>query len=206
MGSIKRLRKKYETPAHPWRRERLELERRYVNEFGLTTKKDFWKMQSVLRGFTKQAKKLASLDTVQSKKEEEQLLKKLQKLGLLGENVALRDVLTLSVMDILNRRLQTFVYKKNLARTARQARQFIVHGHINLGEQKITVPSYFVKKGEEHMINFKESSPIARSDHPERIQETKETEIKRKSSVLKEEALTEEKKKKPKKMVEHGKE
>ncbi len=207
MGSIKRLRKKYETPAHPWRRERLELERKYVNEFGLTTKKDFWKMQSVLRGFTKQAKKLASLDTIQSKKEEEQLLKKLQKLGLLGENSALRDVLTLSVRDILNRRLQTFVYKKNLARTARQARQFIVHGHINLGEQKITVPSYFVKKGEEYMINFKESSSMAKPDHPERIQETKESEIKRKSSVLKEEiSLTEEKKKKSKKKVEHGKE
>lgn len=208
MGSVKRLRKKYETPAHPWRRERLELERKYVNEFGLTTKKDFWKMQSVLRGFTKQAKKLAGLDTIQSKKEEQQLLKKLQGLGLLGENAALRDVLTLNVRDILNRRLQTFVYKKDLARTARQARQFIVHGHIALGEQKITVPSYFVKKGEEHIISFKGSSPIARSNHPERIQETKEAEIKRKSSIIKEETKKSEGKerKKTRKKAEHGKE
>ena len=207
MGSIKRLKKKYETPAHPWRRERLELERKYVNEYGLTTKKDFWKMQSVLRGFTKQAKKLASLDTIQSKKEEQQLLKKLHTLGLLGENAVLRDVLTLNVKDVLNRRLQTIVHKKGLARTPKQARQFIVHGHVSLGEQKITVPSYFVKKGEETLITFRGSSPIARSDHPERIQETKESEIKRKSTVLKEESLHQdkEKKKKSKKQVEYGK-
>ena len=207
MGSIKRLRKKYETPAHPWRRERLEVERKYVNEYGLTTKKDFWKMQSALRGFTKQAKKLASLDTVQSKKEEEQLLKKMNALGLLGENAVLRDVLTLNVKDVLNRRLQTIVYKKSLARTPKQARQFIVHGHISLGDQKITVPSYFVKRGEETLITFIGSSSISRSDHPERIQETKESEIKRKSTVIKEENAPEgkEKEKKPKKKVENGK-
>lgn len=207
MGSTKRLRKKYETPAHPWRRERLEIERKYVNEYGLTTKKDFWKMQSALRGFTKQAKKLAGLDTTQSKKEEEQLLKKLHGLGLLGENAVLRDVLALNVKDVLNRRLQTIIYKKSLARTPKQARQFIVHGHVSLGEQKITVPSYFVKKGEETLITFRGSSPIARLDHPERIQETKESEIKRKSTVLKEENLPQdkEKKKRPKKQVEDGK-
>ncbi|MBI2106597.1 30S ribosomal protein S4 [Candidatus Woesearchaeota archaeon] len=208
MGSIKKLRKKYETPAHPWRRERLEVERKYVNEYGLTTKKDFWKMQSALRGFTKQAKKLASLDTIQSKKEEEQLLKKMNALGLLGENAVLRDVLTLNFKDVLNRRLQTIVYKKSLARTPKQARQFIVHGHISLGEQKMTVPSYFVKRGEETLITFVGSSPISKSDHPERIQETKESEMKRKSTVIKEENASEdkEKKKKSKKKVENGKE
>ena len=164
-------------------------------------------MQSALRGFTKQAKKLASLDTVQSKKEEEQLLKKMSALGLLGENAVLRDVLTLNVKDVLNRRLQTIVYKKSLARTPKQARQFIVHGHISLSDQKITVPSYFVKRGEETLITFIGSSPIARSDHPERIQETKESEIKRKSTVIKEENAPEdkEKEKKSKKKVENGK-
>ena len=84
MGSIKKIRKKYETPMHPWKRERIEAEKVYVNEFGLKNKKELWKMQSLLRGVTKQIKRLATLDTEQSKKEQTQLLKRLASLGLVG--------------------------------------------------------------------------------------------------------------------------
>ena len=38
----------------------------------------------------------------------------------------------------MERRLQTLVYRKNLASSARQARQFIVHAHIALGEKIVT--------------------------------------------------------------------
>ena len=113
MGSIKKIRKKYETPMHPWKRERIESERLLVNEFGLSNKKELWKMQSLLRGFTRQAKKLGRADTEQARKEQSQLLSKLTSLGLVGKDAKMSDVLTLTAKDILSRRLQTILYKKN---------------------------------------------------------------------------------------------
>ncbi len=64
--------------------------------------------------------------------------------------------------DIFRRRLQTVVYQKGLARTAKEARMFIVHGHITLNNKKIDSPSYVVQKGEEDLIGFYRSSPVAK--------------------------------------------
>mgnify|MGYP001773173473 CR=1 FL=1 len=77
---------------------------------------------------------------------------KLYKLGLLNEGATLDDVLGLTVKDILNRRLQTIVYKKGLANTPKQARQFIVHGHVKINGRKIIYPSYLVNRDEEDKI------------------------------------------------------
>ena len=87
-----------------------------------------------------------------------------------------------------------------------QARQLIVHGHVALKGNKITVPSYLVRKEEEGKISFRLSSPLSKEDHPERAKERKEDVIKRKSSIVKK---TEDKKEDnvPKKeKIENGKE
>ena len=60
------------------------------------------------------------------------------------------------------RRLQTIVYKKGLARTPKEARMFVVHGHITLNGKKINSPSYVVLKGQEDEIGFYPSSPVAK--------------------------------------------
>jgi small subunit ribosomal protein S4 len=73
---------------------------------------------------------------------------------LLDEKATLDDVLTLNVRELSERRLQTLVYRKGLANTQKQARQFIVHGHIGLNGRKITIPGYIVKKGEEEKVSY----------------------------------------------------
>ena len=74
----------------------------------------------------------------------------------------LKIFLDLNVEDILRRRLQTIVYRKGLARTPKEARMFVVHGHIALGGKKINSPSYVVLKGQEDEIGFYRSSPVAK--------------------------------------------
>jgi len=63
-------------------------------------------------------------------------------------------VLRLTVRDILERRLQTLVYRLGLAKTIYQARQLIVHRHIAIGDQIVNVPGYLVKKEEEGKIRL----------------------------------------------------
>jgi small subunit ribosomal protein S4 len=49
-----------------------------------------------------------------------------------------------------------------------QARQFVVHGHVAVGERRVQVPSYKVDLDEESLVEFDESSPLTDDLHPER--------------------------------------
>jgi len=97
---------------------------------------------------------------------ESTLLMKLKHLGVLPEEATLDNVLDLSVEDILERRLQTLVLRRGLAKTIHQARQLITHGHIAIGEKRVFSPSYLVPKEEEERIQYAPVSPLTREDHP----------------------------------------
>jgi len=198
MGHPKKHRRKYTSPPHPWQASRIEEERILFQEYGLKNKKELWKMGSMTKRFRDQAKRLIADTTEQGIKEKNQLIARLDKLNLIQSN-AIEDVLNLTVKDLLERRLQTFVYKKNLAKTINQARQFIVHGHIKVGENKVNVPSYLVTKEEEASITFLQKSNLSSEDHPERL--------KKETKKVKKEEKKESNKEKPKKEVkEDGKE
>jgi len=49
-----------------------------------------------------------------------------------------------NLLQILESRLDNVVYRAGLARTRRQARQFVVHGHFLVNGQKVDIPSYRV--------------------------------------------------------------
>ncbi|MBS3143473.1 30S ribosomal protein S4 [Candidatus Woesearchaeota archaeon] len=160
MGHPSRRGKKYSTPRHPWQSERLEREKIILENYSLKNKKEINKMRSLLHKYTDQAKKLANAKTEQAKKEKKQLIDKLFKLGLVKKTADIDDVLGLTINNILDRRLQTMVYKSNMANTIKQARQFIVHGHVFVGDKKMSVPSYLVNLEEENKIKFKDNSNL----------------------------------------------
>ncbi|MBM3200416.1 30S ribosomal protein S4 [Candidatus Woesearchaeota archaeon] len=169
MGAPKHLRRKYSTPSHPWQKERIEKEKELLKEYGLKNKKEIWRMDSILRRFKQQAKSLIARTDAQSKKEEKQLIIKLTKLNLVTESAKMDDILGLDIKDIMGRRLQTQVFSKGMARSTKQARQFIVHGHVMVGDKKVTVPSYLVKQDEEGVIKFDDKSVLISPEHPERV-------------------------------------
>jgi len=155
---MKRQRKAYKTPTKGWSKQRIEREREIVKSYGLRKKKEIWKFETLLRKFRRLARQLAAKKDA---KQEKILLEKMIKLGLLSEGATLDDVLGLNLEMFLDRRLQTVIFKKGLANSANQARQFIVHGHVRIGERKITYPSYIVPKGEETKIKVN-IQPVAK--------------------------------------------
>jgi len=168
MGDPRKHRKKFSAPKKPWDKARLELETVIVKDYCVSNKKELYKMRAVLKKFTLQAKKLLSSSTAQAEQEKKSLLNKLHSLALIGANAQLDDVLALQLNNIMERRLQTLLVRKGLASTMKQARQFIVHQHIKVGNKSITSPSYLVSKDEEAKLAFLEKSPFAKEDHPER--------------------------------------
>lgn len=168
MGHPRKQRKKYNTPQHPWESSRIEEEKKLSEEYGLRNKKELWKANSIIKRFRDQAKRLISDTTEQGIKERKQLLERLSKLNLI-ESENIEDVLNLSIKDVLDRRLQTFVFTRGLSKTASQARQFIVHGHVSIAGKRVNVPSYLISKDEENEIGFLGTSNLSKEDHPERV-------------------------------------
>lgn len=157
---MKRQRKKYLRPSHPWEKDRMDAEDKLLRQYGLYRKVEIWKTAFMLRNFRHQARLLLAASGPQAELETKQLLTRLHRLGLVGENATLDDVLGLTVENLLNRRLQTLVYKKGLAKTPRQARQLVLHGHISIAGRKVMVPSYLVRIDEEAIITHVAGSPF----------------------------------------------
>ncbi len=152
MGDPRRQRKSYETPSHPWRKDRIEKEKELIRKYGLKNKRDIWKAGSKLRNIRRLARLLLGSYGEQAEQEKEKLIAKLQKLGLLKGEADLDSVLGLTIEDILERRLQSLVHRKGLARSPKQARQLVVHGHIRVGGRRIKSPSYLVPVEQEETI------------------------------------------------------
>lgn len=157
MGDPKKQRRTYSKPRHLWHIERIERERAIIRKYGLKNRRELWKMESLLRNFRRRARKLLALGTTQAEIEKKQLINRLSTLNILKKDAGIDDVLALKIEDILERRLQTIVLKRGLANKAKQARQFIVHGHIAVGGNKVTSPSYLVKTDEEKSIKLRSS-------------------------------------------------
>ncbi len=174
MGDPKFQHKKYVTPDHPWQKERLESERAFMQEYGIRNKKELWKMESLKKRFAARVKELIADESKQSELEMQQLLGRMYSLGLIEDQGADVDVLlSLELKSVLDRRLQTLVLRKNLAHTIKQARQFIVHGHIYVKDKKMTSPSHITKRDEEAGLRFSADSKLAVPNHPEVSKEVK---------------------------------
>ncbi len=169
MGDPKFPKKTYSTPRHPWEKERIDSEREILNKFGLKNKRELWKNMELLKDFRSQARDLQARmrsNDENAIRQFQLLIKRLNRYNIIGENATLDDVLSLTIEDILNRRLQTIVYRKNLARTPKQARQLITHGHITLDGRRVTVPGVIVEGSKESQISYTESSPLNDELHP----------------------------------------
>lgn len=173
MGDPKFLRRTYDTPKHPWEATRMAEERKVVTKYGLKNKRELWKAQSTLRRIRRQARELqARLRAAepQAEKETTDLLGRLSRLGVLPVGApTIDDVLALTTDDLLQRRLEWVVFHRGLAPTPVGARQIIVHGHISIGEHRVTRPGYLVRASEEPGIAYCPTSPIASDDHPVRV-------------------------------------
>ncbi|WP_327051461.1 30S ribosomal protein S4 [Halomicrococcus gelatinilyticus] len=158
----------YETPNHPFQGERIAEEQGLMDRYGLKNKEELWRSQSQLRNFRREARQLLGGLTGEDTDEDEEFVSRLKRLGILDDGDELGDVLLLEVTDVLERRLQTVAYRKGLANTPEQARQFITHGHVRVDGRRVSIPSYKVEIDEEATVEFDENSPLADELHPER--------------------------------------
>jgi len=152
MGDPKKKRKQYERPRRSFQKERIEKERDLKKLYGLKNKRELFRAETIIRTKRGTARKLLALTLENRLKREKELLDSLKKLGILRGTPTLDDVLVLTPEAMLERRFQTIVWRKGMANTHKQARQFIVHGHIAIDGKKVDKPGYAVNAEEEGQI------------------------------------------------------
>ena len=166
MGDPKKQRKKYETPKFPWRTDILQDELRLLGQYGLRNKRELWRHKTMLSRFRGIARSLLGMPSEERRRREKQLLGRLTRLGILREKAALDDVLDLALEDVLERRLQTLVFRKGLAKSMYQSRQLITHGHVAIKGRRMSSPNYLVMRDEEAKLAYAPASALSNPDHP----------------------------------------
>lgn len=149
MGDIKRKRKLFSKPRKKFDLNRMTSENEIVKKYGLKNKKEIWKAKSAVSRFRKRAKGLIGKDMSFQQK----FFEKLSKQGL--KVITIADALGLTEEDLLERRLQTFVFKKRLSNSPVQARQLIVHKRVLVDGNVVNIPSFLVVREMENKITLK---------------------------------------------------
>ncbi len=148
MGDIKKKKNLYRKPKKMFDKVRIEAENRIVLEYGLKNKKEIWKAESVVSKMRRRAKALIP----KTDEERNAFFAKLNGMGIKVKSTA--DALALTKEDILDRRLQTMVFKKKLVGTVKEARQMIVHKKVTVDGNFVNIPSFFITSELENKINI----------------------------------------------------
>lgn len=151
MGDPRKSRKNFRRPRRIWNSDQLSSELYIIGSYGLRNKRELWKAQTKVANFRNQARTLLALTLEDRQEKESLLLSFLNRLGL-TTTASLDDILNLKIEDILERRLQTIVMRKMGIKSPFQARQVVIHGHVSIGNRKVNLPGYLVKKEDELKI------------------------------------------------------
>ncbi len=166
---MKRKHKQYSKPRRPYDKGRIDEEVKIKEEFGLKNKREIWKADARVTEMREKAKKLISA----SPEEQKKLFDRLKKIGLNVNSIG--DVLSLEKKDYLKRRLQTILVVKKLAKTPKEARQFITHKKVLVDGKAVSSPSYIVSTDLESKITLKKKDKKIKKEEKmeEKIDEQK---------------------------------
>ncbi len=169
---MKRKHKSYSKPRRPFDKARIDEEAVIKKEFGLKNKKEIWKADAQIKKMREKAKKLIG----KAEEDQKALFERLNKIGMDVHSIA--DILALEKQDYLKRRLQTVVYKKELAQSVKESRQLITHRKVLVDGKVVNKPSYVVPVALEGKIKVKPKKAKAKKTEEKPVKEKNKDEDK----------------------------
>ncbi|MGD2097569.1 MAG: 30S ribosomal protein S4 [Desulfobacterales bacterium] len=82
---------------------------------------------------------------------------------------AQKGVTGTNLLALLERRLDNVVYRLGFTNSRSQGRQFVLHNHFLVNENKVNIPSFLVKKGDSIEVKEKSKKIAAISDSIEAV-------------------------------------
>merc|ERR1712021_31038 len=118
---LRNFSKKSKPPRRPFEKERLDTELKLIGQYGLKNKKEIWRVRLALAKIRSTARTLLTKDEKDPSRifEGQALMRRMIRYGILEED--------------MERRLQTLVFKRGLAKSIHHARVLIRQRHIRVG-------------------------------------------------------------------------
>merc|ERR1712036_62922 len=152
----KRPRRSYDKP-------RLDAELKLIGTYGLKNKREIWRVGLVLSKVRAVARQLLTLEERDPQRifQGQALMRRMIRYGILDEDKQRLDyVLELKIENFMERRLQTLVFKRGLAKSIHHARVLIRQKHIRVGCKIVDIPSFMVRVESQPHIEFSLTSPF----------------------------------------------
>merc|ERR1711871_1242686 len=150
-------------PRRSYDKERLDAELKLIGTYGLKNKREIWRIGLVLSKVRAVARQLLTLEERDPQRvfQGQALMRRMIRYGILDEDKQRLDyVLALKIEDFMERRLQTLVFKRGLAKSIHHARALIRQKHIRVGRQIVDIPSFMVRVESQPHIEFALTSPL----------------------------------------------
>merc|ERR1712185_506368 len=160
---LRNFSKTSKNPRRAFDKERLDHELQLLGTYGLKNKREIRRMGLVLSKVRAVARELLTMDVKDPRRifEGQALMRRMIRYGILDEDKQRLDyVLALKIEDFMERRLQTLVYKRGLAKSIHHARVLTRQKHIRVGRQIVDIPSFMVRVESQPHIDFALSSPF----------------------------------------------
>merc|ERR1712146_268559 len=160
MGNFSKTSK---NPKRAYDKERLDHELQMLGTYGLKNKREIRRVGLILSKVRAVARDLLTLDEKDPRRifEGQALMRRMIRYGILDEDKQRLDyMLALKIEDFLERRLQTLVFKRGLAKSIHHARVLIRQKHIRVGHQIVDIPSFMVRVESQPHIEFSVASPF----------------------------------------------
>merc|ERR1712199_13418 len=160
---LRNFSKTSKNPRRAFDKERLDHELQLLGTYGLKNKKEIWRIGLVLSKVRAVARTLLTMEEKDPRRifEGQALMRRMIRYGILDEDKQRLDyVLALKIEDFMERRLQTLVFKRGLAKSIHHARVLIRQKHIRVGRQIVDIPSFMVRVESQPHIDFALSSPF----------------------------------------------
>ena len=148
-----------------WKEDQNIRESKVIQRYHLQDREDYINYNRVAGSITKLISKLKSLpiDDPLRHQVSTQLLEKLYNMGIISKQSSLLAVEKVSVSSFCRRRLAVVMVRLKMSETLKEAITLIEQGHIRVGPNIITDPSFLVTRTFEDYVTWVDSSKIKRT-------------------------------------------
>lgn len=139
-------------------------EQTVVRRFHLHAREDYTKYNKLCGYITKLASNISLLSTEDPfrNKAAEQLLEKLYDCGLISNKNTLSQLARVSVASLCKRRLASVLMTLKMSQNLQEATTLIQQGHVRVGPEVVTDPSFFITRSMEDFVTWVDHSKIRR--------------------------------------------